>query len=163
MIWLSLRTPGHNGAVNAKRRVTSDVQELAVRIGQALPEAACRGLVSVYLFGSHAEGRAHRESDVDVAILLRYDAYPSARERFEERLRLSGILQAALQTQAIDVVVLNDAPPHFGRRIVTTGLRLRCTDLEADHAFVRDVQLRAADLEPFLRRMRRLKLDAIER
>jgi len=46
---------------------------------------------------------------------------------------------------------------------VATGLRLLCTDLEADHAFVQDVQLRAADLEPFLRRMRRLKLNAIER
>jgi predicted nucleotidyltransferase len=135
-------------------------RELAGRIGQAFRDDACAGAVSVYLFGSHAEGRAHRESDVDVAVLLRYDAYPSARERFEECLRLSGALQAALQTRAIDVVVLNDAPPHLGRRIVTTGLRLLCTDLEADHTFVRDVQLRAADLEPFLRRMRRLKLDA---
>jgi hypothetical protein len=65
--------------------------------------------------------------------------------------------------RAVDVVVLNDAPPQFGRRIVTCGLRVVCADPEADHAFVRDVQLRAADLEPFLRRMRRLKLDAIVR
>jgi hypothetical protein len=98
---------------------------------------------------------------VDVAVLLRHVRYPTAAARFDERLRLSSILQAALRTRAVDVVVLNDVPPQFGRRIVTTGLRLICTDLEADHAFVRDVQLRAADLEPFLRRMRRLKLDAI--
>ena len=36
-------------------------------------------------------------------------------------------------------------------------------DPDADHAFVRDVQLRAADLEPFLRRTRRLKLQALAR
>jgi hypothetical protein len=36
-------------------------------------------------------------------------------------------------------------------------------DPGADHAYVRDVQLRAADLEPFLRRMRRIKLDALAR
>jgi hypothetical protein len=42
---------------------------------------------------------------------------------------------------------------------VTTGLRVSCADPEADHAFVRDTQLHAADLEPFLRRARRLKLD----
>lgn len=32
-----------------------------------------------------------------------------------------------------------------------------------DRAFVRDAQLRAADIEPFLRRTRRLKLAAIRR
>jgi hypothetical protein len=54
-----------------------------------------------------------------------------------------------------DLVVLNDAPPGLGRQVVR-GRRLLCFDAEADHAFVRDVQLRAADLEPFLRRTRRL-------
>jgi hypothetical protein len=61
------------------------------------------------------------------------------------------------------VVVLNDAPPLLGRRIVIKGRRVFCADAEADHAFVRDVQLRAADLEPFLRRMGQLKLDALRR
>jgi hypothetical protein len=59
--------------------------------------------------------------------------------------------------------VLNDAPPTLGRRIVTSGRRVYCADPERDHAFVRDVQLRAADLEPFLRRTREVKLAAIRR
>jgi hypothetical protein len=59
-------------------------------------------------------------------------------------------------------VVLNDAPPGLGRHVVR-GRRLVCFDTEADHAFVRDVQLRAADLEPFLQRTRRLKLQALVR
>lgn len=54
-------------------------------------------------------------------------------------------------------------PPHLGRGIVTLGQRLFCADPEADHAYVRDVQLRAADLEPFLRRTRRVKLSALAR
>lgn len=154
---------GHNDEVDTKRPPTSDVGELATRIGRAFREDDGPGLVAAYLFGSHAEGRAHRESDIDVAVLLRYNAFPGARERFEERLRLSGVLQADLRTRGLDIVVLNDVPPPLGRRIVTGGLRILCTDREANHAFVRDIQLRAADLEPFLRRMRRLKLDAIER
>lgn len=97
----------------------------ALLIERALA-AQPNGVVSACLFGSHVEGRAHRESD-------------------------------------IDVVILNDAPPHLGRRIVTEGRRVFCADPEADLAFVRDVQLRAADLEPFLRRMRRLKLDGLAR
>lgn len=61
------------------------------------------------------------------------------------------------------MVVLNDVPPHLGRRIVTTGVRVYCANPALDHAYVRDVQLRAADLEPFLRRMRRIKLAAVGR
>jgi len=121
------------------------------------------GVASVYLFGSQATGRAHRESDVDVGVLLRWDVYPTPRERFEARLRLIADLSTALGRNDADVVVLNDAPPLLGRHVVTTGRRLLCTDAEADHAYVRDVQLRAADLEPWLQRMARIKLDALRR
>jgi predicted nucleotidyltransferase len=110
---------------------------LAATLGTLLDRASPPGLVSAYLFGSHAEGRAHRESDVDVAVL------------------------AELRRNLVDVVVLNDAPPGLGRRIVTAGIRVFCRDRATDHAFVRNVQLRAADLEPFLRRARRVKLTAL--
>jgi predicted nucleotidyltransferase len=141
--------------------------EASSDVGTLLPlilqEAAPRGLVSAYLFGSHAEGRAHRESDVDVGVLLAWDVHSTAATRFDERLRLTALLAAAHRTDRIDVVVLNDAPPTLGRRIVTSGRRVFCADPELDHVFVRDVQLRAADLEPFLRRTRRIKLAAIRR
>jgi predicted nucleotidyltransferase len=118
---------------------------------------------AAYLFGSRSEGRAHRESDVDLAALLDPAVHSDTAARFRERVRLAAWLVGQLGTNAVDVVILNDAPPPFARRIVTTGVRVYCADPEADHAFVRDVQLRAADLEPFLRRMRRLKLGAIAR
>ena len=121
------------------------------------------GVASVYLFGSHAAGRAHRDSDVDVGILLQRRRYPEARDRFEARVRLGAELIRELRDNDVDVVILNDVPPHFGRRIVSEGIRAYCGDPAADHAYVRDVQLRAADLDPFLRRMRRLKLEALAR
>lgn len=132
---------------------------LVAHLGRCPPA----GVVSVYLFGSHAADRAHAESDVDVGVLLDRAMYPSARDRFEQRLRLAADLVAALGGGAIDLVILNDVPPTLGRHVVTTGRRLFCSDPEADHAFVRDAQLRAADLAPFLRKMARLKLDAIRR
>jgi len=55
------------------------------------------------------------------------------------------------------------APPGFGRHVVTRATRILCTDEGLDHAFVRDVQLRAADLEPFLRRTRSVTLRALGR
>ena len=120
-------------------------------------------VVSAYLFGSHASGSAHRESDVDVGILVDRRLYPSARDRFEARVSLGSALIAALHENDVDVIILNDAPPVFARRVVTKGTRVFSADEEADRIFVRDVQLRAADLEPFLRRYRKKKLEALAR
>lgn len=121
----------------------------------------CPAVVSVYLFGSRAEGREHRESDLDLGLLLDRTVVPTRSERFDIAIRLSGELQAAISNGAVDLVVLNDAPPLFARRIVTEGRRMYCRDSEVDHAFVRDVQLRAADLQPFLERMQAIKLEAL--
>jgi predicted nucleotidyltransferase len=41
----------------------ADVEGALKRV---LAHATLPGLVSAYLFGSHADGRVHRESDVDV-------------------------------------------------------------------------------------------------
>ena len=121
------------------------------------------GVVSVYLFGSHAEGRAHRESDIDLGMLLDWQRYPTRAERFDARVRLGSNLIHVLRHNEVDLVVLNEAPPLFGRRIVTEGSRLFLGDPAADHAYVRDVQLRAADLAPWLRRMEKIKLAALAR
>jgi predicted nucleotidyltransferase len=120
---------------------------------------AVKGVVSVYLFGSFAEGREHAESDVDVGILLDRAVHPAARDRFDCRLLLGTRLSDAARRVA-DVVILNDAPPQLARAIVTRGRRIYCADAELDHAFVRDAQLLAADIDPWLRRMRALKLAA---
>jgi uncharacterized protein len=118
------------------------------------------GLVSAYLFGSTADGRAHRESDVDLAVLLDWAVYPAAANRFDTRLRLIARLQGAIGRE-VDLIVLNDAPPQLGRHIMSNGRRLLVTNADLDHAHRRLTMSRAADLEPFLRRMRALKLEAI--
>jgi predicted nucleotidyltransferase len=121
------------------------------------------GLVSAYVFGSVAERRSHRASDVDVGILLDHGVYPDARTRFEAQVELRRHLSPAAVGREVDVVVLNDASPLLARRIIASGERVICFDAEADHDFQRDVQLRAADLEPFLLRMRRLLLANLTR
>lgn len=135
--------------------------DLEARLTAHLDAAGSPGVAAVYLFGSHAEGRAHGDSDVDVGVLFDRSVHATRKARFEASLRFAAALQAELGTGPVDVVVLNDAPPLIGRRIVTGGRRLFCSDPEADHAFVRDIQLRAADLLPFLERMRRIKLEAL--
>lgn len=129
----------------------------------ALQQAPPDGVVSLYLFGSHARGRAHRESDIDLAVLFDRQSFPSSRDRFDARLALWGWLSDRMRSDAIDLVVLNDAPPLLARHIVCDGRRLFTSDTERDHAFRRDVQLLAADLAPFVEKARRRRLEALAR
>jgi predicted nucleotidyltransferase len=132
--------------------------EIARRLQSTLNDT--RGLVSAYVFGSMAEGRVHRDSDIDLGVLLDRRIYPSSAERFDVRVRLIPQLQASAGRE-VDLVILNDAPPHLARRIMSDGQRLIRLDPAADHAHLRLVLSRAADLEPFLRRARAVKLAAI--
>lgn len=138
-------------------------REMEQALSRYFAELADPGVVSAYLFGSFAEGREHRESDVDVGVLLDWRRCPTAKERFDRRVGLISDLMAALGRNEVDVVILNDAPPLLGRKIVNAGQRVFTADPRADLDFVRDVQLRAADLEPWLKRMARLKLEALGR
>jgi predicted nucleotidyltransferase len=121
------------------------------------------GVASAYLFGSQAEGRAHRESDVDIGILLQWGRYPTRGDRFDMRIQLGSELISVLHHNEVDVVILNDAPPLLGRKIIYDGIRVFLSDPEANHNYVRDVQIRAADLEPWLKRLRKLRLEAMAR
>lgn len=136
------------------------VQALATALA---PPPGTPGVIALYLFGSGAEGRMHGESDVDVGVLLDRRTFKTARDRFEARLQLIGEFGPRFPGRTVDVVVLNDAPPGLASRIVTAGRAVYCRDPVIEHAFRRDVQLRAADLLPFIRRTRRVKLEAIGR
>jgi len=119
------------------------------------------GIAAVYLFGSFAEGREHQESDIDIGVLLDRAVYPTPKEWFDVRLRLIVDLSAVTRRDA-DVVILNEAPPLLGRAIIR-GRRMYCADAALDHAYVRDIQLLAADLEPWMQRMWALKVEALLR
>lgn len=120
-------------------------------------------VIAAWLFGSHAEGRAHRESDVDVGVLLDRALLPDRRTREEMQVRIISELIAELKRNEVDVVILNDAPPLLARRIIRSGTLLHAADAETVHAFKRNVQLLAADLEPFVRRHRQRLLETFRR
>jgi predicted nucleotidyltransferase len=133
------------------------------RLAGAFERAPIAGVVSAYVFGSRAGGAGHRESDVDVGVLLDRAAHPTRRDRFEARLTLISHVGHALRTSLVDLVIINDVPPHLARRILLDGRRVWCANAGIDHAARRTAMLRAADLEPFLRRLRRIKLQAMTR
>ncbi len=139
--------------------MSANVAETVAGYFAAPPPA---GVVSAYVFGSHAQGAAHRESDVDVAVLFDRAAVPDRAERGRRAVRLSAALVAATHCNAVDVLVLNDAPPEVAVAAVA-GVRVYCADAEADHVFVRTACLRLGDLRPFLERTRRVKLETLGR
>lgn len=118
---------------------------------------------SVYLFGSAARGEVHRESDVDVALLVEAGIGRNPAAAFELRVMVSSQLIAQLQRNEIDVVVLQQLPPLFARDIVTGGIRVFCRNPRADHEFARHIQSRAADLAPFIQRGRARLLEELSR
>jgi len=139
------------------------IGNLESKLAEVFTRSASGEVASAYLFGSIAQRREHRESDVDIGVLLSWERLPSRSERFATRLRLVAALAPACRPRDADLVILNDAPPLLGRHVVTTGRRIVCLDEALDRSYFRDVQLRAADLAPWLARMQRLKLVAIAR
>lgn len=124
-------------------------------------QVAPEGVVAAYLHGSTARGTTHRESDVDIGVLLDRALCPGRRERSMLRVRLGSELVAALGNNDVDLVVLNDVPPGLATRIVLDGTLLMARNPEQVHAFTRDVQLRLGDLQPFLRRTAQVKRRAL--
>lgn len=66
------------------------------------------------LFGSRVEGRQHPQSDVDVGVLFEEDC--TGAERRERYLDLHSTLPVALDTDDVDVTLLDDVPASVGRQ-----------------------------------------------
>lgn len=88
--------------------------------------AAERAVVAAYLFGSQARGAPGPLSDIDLAVW----AHPELdrRERWSLHEGLTGKAADALGTDAVQVVILNDAPPLLAHRVLREGRRLADAD-----------------------------------
>ncbi len=144
-------------------RLTPNPDVIRSRAEDYFERDAPEGVVAAYLFGSTARGTTHRESDVDIGVLLDRARCPTRQERSSLRTRMGSELVAALGHNHVDLVMLNDVPPGLASHIVLDGILLRARDPEQVHAFTRDVQLRLGDLQPFLRRTARVKRRALSR
>jgi predicted nucleotidyltransferase len=76
-------------------------------------------LIAAYLFGSVAAGKAHKQSDIDVALL-----FSSALDRdaiFSHSLAMGTLLESELSTR-LDVVALNLAPLLLQFKVFQNGV-----------------------------------------
>ena len=86
-------------------------------------------VLEAYLFGSHARGKTRPDSDVDVVVYI--DETAADEGRWGYRAELTTHLMAALGTDDVDVVVLNQAPILLYHRALRDGVRLLSRDLRA--------------------------------
>ncbi len=93
---------------------SSPIELTEERLGKLAAALDQEGVVSVALFGSQAIGTAGDLSDVDVAVWLA----PGADRGLDAQLALTAAASRALETDEIDLVILNDAPPLLRHRAI---------------------------------------------
>ncbi|WP_206812335.1 type VII toxin-antitoxin system MntA family adenylyltransferase antitoxin [Paradesulfitobacterium ferrireducens] len=76
-------------------------------------------IVALYLFGSYAANRPTLLSDIDLAVL--FDKSVAQELFLPERLRLLAELSSMLGRDNVELIVLNEAPPSLGYRVLRDG------------------------------------------
>lgn len=103
------------------------------------------GLDLLFLFGSHASGRARAESDVDIALSFTHEMIPEA----EKRIELIGSLSDQLGRE-VDLVVLNQASPILKMQVLRNGEKL----FERDRRAYSDFFVKTVNEYDYLKRVR---------
>ena len=111
-------------------------------------EATRLDIILVYLFGSRAQGRPGPISDYDFAVLLRKE--PAMRDRCALIHRLALLLE----TDRVDLVVLNRAPVELQYSTIVTGCLLYEASRVERVEFEARTLSRYFDYLPILRRQR---------
>ena len=124
-----------------------DVQALKDELSAILP--GFEGVSLVYVFGSQVEGRLGPMSDYDLAVLV--DRTADGRRI---QAHLAHELARALQTDRIDVVLLNRAPVELAYAIIAQGQVLYERDTSTRVEYEANVMSRYGDLLPMLRAQR---------
>lgn len=106
-------------------------------------------VAAAYLYGSRARGNFHAQSDVDLAVIL--DATLSPADRWKTRLSLIDQAASVLATDAVDLLLLEEAPAPVAHRAIRDGRLLVDRDPRRRVEVVEDVLRRYLD-EAWLRR-----------
>jgi len=76
-------------------------------------------ILVAYLFGSQARETQSPMSDIDVGLLVDKDRTDDSGYGYQAGLTAD--IMSLLRTKAVDVVLLNDAPPLLAHRVVRTA------------------------------------------
>ncbi|MBC7320481.1 nucleotidyltransferase domain-containing protein [bacterium] len=89
----------------------SNIEELILKAKDILEKH--NSIIFAYLFGGLAKGRISPISDIDIAVYLR-----ETENLLEVKLEILSLLSEVLNTDEIDLVILNTAPLPLKARII---------------------------------------------
>jgi predicted nucleotidyltransferase len=99
------------------------------------------GLVAAWIFGSYGTPYQTPLSDLDLALLFRWDRLPDLARQGQLYLDIPEILHE----EDVSITILNRAPVRFQFRVLETGRLLLCRDPVALADFTEEVISRHAD------------------
>ncbi|MHC1605395.1 MAG: type VII toxin-antitoxin system MntA family adenylyltransferase antitoxin [Candidatus Methanofastidiosia archaeon] len=106
-----------------------------------------------YLFGSVAEGKEGKLSDVDIAVFL--DESLRKKDMFNLQLKLASGLTTILKTDNIDLIVMNNAPLLLRYNIIRHGKILK-HDMETKIRIEKEILSNYLDMKYYIDRHTKL-------
>lgn len=97
--------------------------------------AGRREVKFAYLFGSHAKGLARGLSDIDIAVFVDEGAVGNKRYCYGLKAEIMADLMRALNTNKVDLAVLNEAGPFLSLQVIKHGRLIYCADGDARRDF----------------------------
>ncbi len=91
-------------------------------------------VIALFSFGSLARGDLKPLSDLDFGILV--SPTLDRKQRFDKHLELTGVFNEQLETDEVDLVLMNDAPMRYSHNIIKSGKQLFCSDSDVLHDFI---------------------------
>jgi len=85
-----------------------------------------RAVTAFYILGSAAAGNLKPLSDIDFGVLLTFKK--TGRQLFDIHLSLLDYLNRKLETDDVDLILLNEAPARIAYSVVKDGRLLLCRD-----------------------------------
>ena len=91
-------------------------------------------IIALFSFGSLAGGNLKPLSDLDFGILV--SNILDRKKRFDKHLDLISLFNKVLQTDEVDLILMNDAPMRFSHNILKSGKLLFFSDTGALTEFI---------------------------
>jgi len=127
--------------------IPSDLEHLESKLSKFFSNIDSVALA--YLFGSTVRGEANCLSDIDIAVL--FDDSLTKKEAFDLQLRLIVDLGDLLNTNNVDLVVLNNSPLLLTFNIIRDGIILKSDERERVH-FETRIMSRYYDEQYYIKR-----------
>ena len=112
-----------------------EIQKKAAQYFSSRPE-----VVFAFLFGSSAREEITPLSDIDLAVYIDKSSVSTARG-YDLRSELTSELMSVFQSNKVDLILLNEAPPLLRHRIMSQGKKIIVRDeIQEQRFFVKTIQ-----------------------